>query len=730
MIILRLYSLLALLLVLTISSCKNHNENEPELSAHIPLDEGKGTVITEIINGTTGSLVTMDPENSWISGPLNGALHFNGEDDHIIIPNNPAFDFGDGDFTISFMMRWPKGIKPYYEHLLTKGDYEAHVAGETGKRWEVTFIGDYGICFNIDDNVNRSSLLAPIDAFVTGEWVHVVMVRDTKNKQIRAYANGILQTSIKPNDPFYDGVDRVGNISNPQNLFIGDASRVDNPFKGEMDDIRIYKSALTPQQIINISEKAGITASPAATSTRTNPPGKPRIIVTSDGEIDDQCSMIRFMLYTNECDVEGIITSSSQYHWQGHRWAGDDWIDPDLEAYTKVYPNLVRHDSAYPSPEYLRSITLLGNVKAEGEMEEVTAGSEHIVKVLLDETDDRPIWLQAWGGTNTIARALKTIEEKHPEKMAEVADKCRLYLIWEQDSTYQSYIRPVWEKYGIPTIISDQFEAIAYRWKQAQPEELHKYFEGAWMKENILEGHGPLCSIYAAHKDGDPPMNGRVFYDGDFRSEGDSPAFLHTIITGLRNMESPGYGGWGGRFTKIRNNVWLDPVPVEGYTHPEGRWYGSNGWGRNSLRESSTATPEQRREYFKPMWRWTPVMQNDFAARADWCVNSYEDANHPPVVLLDHPLDRNTKLDRTVRLSAKGTHDPDGDKLTFSWWQYQEADSYGGSIELQDADQQDAFFEVPDDVKKGDTIHIICEVTDDGSPRLTRYRRVIIDVTE
>jgi hypothetical protein len=42
---------------------------------------------------------------------------------------------------------------------------------------------------------------------------------------------------------------------------------------------------------------------------------KPRIIVTSDGEIDDQCSMIRFLLYTNEWNVEGIVTSSSQYHW-------------------------------------------------------------------------------------------------------------------------------------------------------------------------------------------------------------------------------------------------------------------------------------------------------------------------------------------------------------------------------------------------------------------------------
>ena len=69
---------------------------------------------------------------------------------------------------------------------------------------------------------------------------------------------------------------------------------------------------------------------------------KPRVIVTSDGEIDDECSMVRFMLYTNEWDVEAIVTSSSQYHWQGHSWAGDDWIDPYLDAYAQVYPNLIK----------------------------------------------------------------------------------------------------------------------------------------------------------------------------------------------------------------------------------------------------------------------------------------------------------------------------------------------------------------------------------------------------
>ena len=88
-------------------------------------------------------------------------------------------------------------------------------------------------------------------------------------------------------------------------------------------------------------------AAPAVTPA-ANSFQKPRVIVTSDGEIDDECSMVRFLLYANEWDVEGIITSSSQYHWQGHKWAGDDWMQPYLEAYAKVYPNLVKHDPAIP----------------------------------------------------------------------------------------------------------------------------------------------------------------------------------------------------------------------------------------------------------------------------------------------------------------------------------------------------------------------------------------------
>jgi hypothetical protein len=459
-------------------------------------------------------------------------------------------------------------------------------------------------------------------------------------------------------------------------------------------------------------------------ATAQNEEFKPRIIVTSDGEIDDECSMVRFLLYANEWNIEGIVTSSSQYHWHGHRWAGDDWLDPYLSAYEEVYPNLKLHSKEFPTPEYLNSIAFLGNVETEGEMDSITPGSEHIVKVLLDESDNNPIWLQAWGGTNTIARALKTIEEEHPDKMGYVAGKLRFFFIWEQDSTYQAYIRPHWGKYNIMTIISDQFVAIAYHWKDCQPEEMHQYFDGSWMKEHILEDHGALCTLYKAHNE-----RGKGFEDGDFRSEGDSPAFMHQINIGLRNLDSPDWGGWGGRYTLVRDNTWLDPVSIEGYEYPSGRWYTRSAWGRNSLRKGATVhNNEQHKNYLKPIWRWSDAFQNDFASRADWCIKPFEEANHPPNVKLKHKVDLSAKPGSKIQLSAKGTSDPDGDELRYLWWQYKEADTYNGSIQIENSQNREASLTIPEDIKHGKTIHIICQITDNGTPNLTRYQRVIISI--
>jgi hypothetical protein len=107
--------------------------------------------------------------------------------------------------------------------------------------------------------------------------------------------------------------------------------------------------------------------------------------------------------------------------------------------------------------------------------------------------------------------------------------------------------------------------------------------------------------------------------------------------------------------------------------------------------------------------RWLTAAQNDFAARADWCVKSYKEANHPPVVKLRGVPDRNAKPGTKIKLNASGTKDPDGDKLTYRWWQYTEADSYPGTVSIRNADSRKTSFTVPADASKGETIHIICD---------------------
>ena len=463
---------------------------------------------------------------------------------------------------------------------------------------------------------------------------------------------------------------------------------------------------------------------------------RPRVIVTTDGEVDDECSLVRFLLYCNEWDVEAVVTSSSQYHWRGHSWAGDDWMDTVMGAYEEAYPMLVRHDARYPSPEFLRSRSFLGNVDAEGEMEQVTPGSRRIVEVLLDRSDPRPVWVQAWGGTNTLARALRTIEEEHPERMAEVAARLRLYNIWEQDSSYQEYIRPHWGKYGILTIISDQFEAIAYRWHTAQPEENWPWLESAWMKKWIL-GVGPLGPTYRACLEGEwfsptavtaePRPGAFPVVEGDFRSEGDSPSYMYVIPTGMNDPEHPDWGSWGGRYVRVRDNTWMDPVPDAGWTYPEGRVSSANTWGRLTLKGEIPATPEQVEEYFRPMARWTRAFQNDFAARMSWTVLPPGEANHQPAVTLQGAFMRNVSPGRTLTVSVAAS-DPDGDALTYNWWQYAEAGTCPAAVLIEGADRSEARVTVPADAPSGTTIHLICEVTDDGTPALTRYARTILTV--
>jgi hypothetical protein len=206
----------------------------------------------------------------------------------------------------------------------------------------------------------------------------------------------------------------------------------------------------------------------------------------------------------------------------------------------------------------------------------------------------------------------------------------------------------------------------------------------AWVNENIRNNHRPLCAVYPHEGMGCTGV-----------CEGDSPSFLWLVSAnrGLNDPDDSTQESWGGQFKKNGDmNHYID------------------GPGRSSIS------------------KWRHAYQAEFKQRADWCVKSYAEANHPLVVKLAHPLDMKVRPGDKVSLGAEGTTDPDGDELAFHWWQHREAGSYDGTIEIRDAGKQDASFLVPGDAGKGGTIHIICEVTDNGTLPLTRYQRVIMEV--
>ena len=124
------------------------------------------------------------------------------------------------------------------------------------------------------------------------------------------------------------------------------------------------------------------------------------------------------------------------------------------------------------------------------------------------------------------------------------------------------------------------------------------------------------------------------------------------------------------------------------------------------------------------LWRWRDDFQNDFAARMDWCLNSYEDANHPPVPILSHEDEITVKSGEGFRLDAFKSTDPDGDHISFLWYPYLEAGTYKGNFNLGQPENAHKTYGKAPVVNQTETIHIILKVTDKGSPSLSRYKRI------
>ncbi|OHB66573.1 MAG: hypothetical protein A2Y76_13820 [Planctomycetes bacterium RBG_13_60_9] len=404
-------------------------------------------------------------------------------------------------------------------------------------------------------------------------------------------------------------------------------------------------------------------------------------------------------------EIEGLVATTGWSNGGGQEHP--DLIQDAINAYEKDLPNLRKRSNQdghvtdesqqqigyWPSADYLRSRTVLGSRKRGFSFigkDNNSPGSDLIIETA-DEKDERPIWVGVWGGGNTLAQAIWRVQqERAPEQLREFLHQLRVYTITDQDRGQGR----------------SPYEASSHYWmrKEFEKDLLFIWDESAWTYQNgtgranwdkyaeHIQNHGNLGAIYPKYKYG---------------VEGDTPSFLYVWPNGLNDPENPGYGGWGGFF------VWaISPdKQTEAYTN-----------------HRDTQANAISRKYEA---RFYPAIFNNFAARMDWAKDGAGNRNPVVVVNGDSSLAsiKVTPVQGTsVTLDASETKDPDGDKLTFSWWVFTEAGTYAQDITISGSDSNRVTVQVPCD-SAGKDFHVICEVTDDGTPNLTGYRRIVFEPT-
>lgn len=449
---------------------------------------------------------------------------------------------------------------------------------------------------------------------------------------------------------------------------------------------------------------------------------KPRVFVLTDieNEPDDAMSMVRFLTYANHFDVDGLAATTSVHQQQR---VAPQRIRRIIEAYGKVRDNFENHEQGYPTEDFLLQQITEG-IPVYG-MNGVGEGKDSPASELLitatDKDDPRPMWVAVWGGPNVLAQALwKVRKTRSAEELKKFVAKLRVYTISDQDDSGP------WLREQFPNLFyvaSPGFHpGGAYHhatWSGISGDYFHGRFVGAdftivtneWLDKNVRR-KGPL---------------GKEYPHWEYLMEGDTPSFFNLIKNGLSDPEHPNWGGWGGRY--------------EYYTPRKEKWHlqkETRPFWTDAEDEVLGIDSRWHTDNHATIWRWREAFQNDFAARMDWTIKPYNEANHPPVPKLAHSDRLTAEPGDEVQLSAEGSSDPDGDALSYNWFYYGEAGTLlissgttGQPVPIKNFDQIKASFIVPASrvMPLGvGTMHIILAVTDHGTPRLTRYRRVIVDV--
>jgi hypothetical protein len=427
---------------------------------------------------------------------------------------------------------------------------------------------------------------------------------------------------------------------------------------------------------------------------------KPRLLVTTDigGDPDDQQSMIRLMVFSNEFEIEGFIASASGTPGELKEEVIKPYLIQEIvDAYGMVEINLKLHHPDFPSVAHLRSLIKNGNPQRGwenvGEGHD-TEGSEWIIKCV-DKADLRPLNIAIWGGQTDLAQALwKVKSTRSTDAYSAFISKIRIYDIADQDGIFRRII----ENFpGLFYILNkapegkDRRNAVFRGMYLGGDESLTSM---AWFREHVLEGHGPLGAKYPVKTWTDPNPHGLM-------KEGDTPSWFYFLKNGLNCPEHPGFGGWGGRFLKNEQGYFSDAM--------------------DSVNNERNARAT--------VYRWREDFQSEFAARMDWCVNDFSNANHAPELavnrhVLEEPMVIHAKPGRKIRLDASGSTDPDGDELQFEWLVYPEAGGCYNELHLGENGPK-INFRMPE-LNPGVSVHLILRVTDSGNPKLTSYQRIIL----